>query len=123
MGIPKDLALDATYDLQLQGQDIAPLVADTAAIISDVTATLQFMLGEWFLDQSQGISWFSVLGQKKVNLQELRSVLFAAIAARQGITQVQFVNVTQDTTRRSLTVKWAAFSNKTQLGGTVQVSP
>ncbi len=121
--IAKDLSLDTAGDLQLQGQDIAPLVADTAAIISDVTATLQFMLGEWFLDQSQGIPWFSVLGQKKVNLQGLRSALFTAIAARQGITQVQFVNVTQDTTRRSLKVVWAAFSNKTQLGGTVQVSP
>lgn len=120
----RDLALDSNYDLAIVGQDLAPLVADTASIVSDVEATLLFMLGEWFLDLSQGLPWFQeVLGPKKVNLQAMKAAITSAIAARQGITQVQFVTLTQNTTRRSLSVTWAAFSDATLLGSTLQVSP
>lgn len=120
----RDLALDSNYDLAIAGQDLAPLVADTASIVSDVEATLLFMLGEWFLDLSQGLPWFQeVLGQKKVNLQAMKAAITSAIAVRQGITQVQFVTLTQDSIRRSLSVTWAAFSDATLLGSTVQVSP
>ncbi len=123
MSTARDLALDADGDLAIQGQDLAPLVADTAAIVSDVKSALLMVLGEWFLDQSKGVPWFDVLGQKKVSLQGIRSTLSNAIAARRGITQVQFANVTQDSVRRSLSVTWAAFSDSTLLGDTVKVSP
>ncbi len=103
MSTARDLALDADGDLAIQGQDLAPLVADTAAIVSDVKSALLMVLGEWFLDQSKGVPWFDVLGQKKVSLQGIRSTLSNAIAARRGITQVQFANVTQDSVSRAPT--------------------
>jgi hypothetical protein len=123
MSTPRDLALDANGDLLIIGQDLAPLVADDAAILSDVEATIRFVLGEWFADTSQGIPWFQVLGVKNPPLNALRSALFTQIGARRGITQVIEVTITQKKAARSASVVWSAQSDAGVLGSTVQVSP
>jgi hypothetical protein len=123
MSTSRDLALDLTYDLAIVGQDLAPLVADAAAIVSDVTATCLLVTGEWFLDQSQGIPWLSLFQSKQQPIQALRSSLFSAIGARPGITQVQSITITPNKGNRSATVTWTAFADATLLSGTVQVSP
>lgn len=120
----RDLALDANYDLALQGQDLAPLLVDVPAIVSDVEATILFMVGEWFVDLSQGIPWFQqVLGQKNPNLAAVQAALFRAIAARQGISQVQSVLVTPNAGARTAEVTWTATADAQLLGSTVVVSP
>lgn len=124
MATARDLALDANYDLALQGQDLAPLVTDNDAIVSDVEATLQFMKGEWFADLSQGLPWFQqILGPKNPNLTTMRNQIFQAIAARKGITQVLSVIVTPNFPTRTASITWLAQADATQLGSTVVLSP
>jgi hypothetical protein len=124
MSTARDLALDPdTYDLLIVGQDLAPLISDYDAIVSDVEATLKFMAGEWFADLSQGIPYFQQLLIKAPNLPAFRTLLFKAIGARLGIIQVQYVTITVNAAARTASIVWAAFADDTLLGSTVVVSP
>jgi hypothetical protein len=123
MATVRDLALDVNYDLAVVGQDLAPLVADEASIISDLNATCLFMFGEWFADQSQGLPWFTrVLGSKKPNLALMQSQVATALAARRGVSQVLSVQISL-TTGRLCNVTWEAQTDAGLLGSTVAVSP
>lgn len=122
MPTDRDLALDDTYDLAILGQDLAPLVQDNTAIVSDVEAAILMFAGEWFLDTSQGVDWFGAFSTKG-SAAKLRAQIFQAIAARQGITHVLSVAVTVNARSRSMSIVWQAFADATLLSSTVTVSP
>lgn len=127
MGTSRDLALNSsTYDLSIVGQDLAPLITDYDAIVSDLTAVTKFMLGEWFLDLSQGLPWLQVFGTKPLDTARLRAALFAAYQARPGVSQVLSVTISA-LPNRTATITWVVLADATQLNaaktltGTVSV--
>ena len=83
--------LDANHDITH-----AMLTGD-AAIEQTVACVLKFILGEWFLDTSEGIPWIPqpnapgvrpILGSFPANLAYGETLLKAAILAVDGVTTI-----------------------------------
>jgi hypothetical protein len=101
-----DLLLDANDELVLHDGDLA-LTTEDEGTQQAVRFSLRFFQGEWFLDESEGIPYFTRILIKNPNLVEVREWFREAIATSPGIQSVDFVElrVMQD---RRLHVKWSA---------------
>lgn len=123
MSTARDLALDANYDLAIQGQDLAPLLTDVDSISSDIKATILLVSGEWFLDTSQGIPWFDLFQSKGAPVNRLRSLLVTAVGARLGVIQVLNLSISVNSPARTASVSFTVQTDAGLLTSTVQVSP
>lgn len=98
--IPKgDLTLENGTTVQIDGSDYAR---------QRVEVSLDFCLGEWFLDTRQGIPYFRDVLIKRPNDETVRSVLRRAILNTPGIVRVDSLSTEYDTTARKLTVRFEA---------------
>lgn len=82
-----DLKLDDDDDLVVEGDDLA-LVEGVEGTKQAVKIGLRFFLGDWFLDESDGIPFFERIFIKNPNLIEVREWFRLAIADAPGITDV-----------------------------------
>lgn len=103
-----DIAIDlATGDVYLDGDDLA-IVEDNAAIKQGVTISVRFVLGEWFLDKSEGVDYFGTFFKKQPNITAMREMIRSAILASPGITEVVSVSFKYEPQSRTLTVTYVA---------------
>lgn len=123
MSVSRDIALDpSSYDLLIQGQDLAPLLTDDDAIVSAVVALTKCVAGEWFLDLvNTGIPWLSIFRNKGVNVAGIQKILFDKYAAIPGVQQVISVLVVPNFQARTLAVTWALTGNAGLLTDTTTV--
>lgn len=91
------------------------LVNGTLAIISDaayarqrVEVSLDFLLGEWFLDTRQGVPYFRDVLVRRPNDETVRSVLRRTILNTPGMVSVTTLTTEYDTAARKLTVFFEA---------------
>jgi hypothetical protein len=73
-----------------------------------VSVSLDFFLGEWFLDTRQGMTYFRDVLIKNPNTDTVRSVFRRAIMKTPGIVGVPVLDVTLDTTNRKAIIEWQA---------------
>ncbi len=73
-----------------------------------VEVSLDFCLGEWFLDTRQGLPYFRDVLIKRPNAETVRSVITRAILNTPGITRVDSLELSFDTGNRKLTVFFEA---------------
>ena len=76
--------LDTTTFRKVSGSDYAR---------QKIRSRLLFLLGEWFLDTTEGVPWFESILVKNPNLQYIQSTISSVIAAVPGITAVRTVEV------------------------------
>ena len=109
----RDLMTDPdTGDLLLSAGDLV-LVANIAAIRQEAEIRMRFMLGEWFLDTSQGVPHLQTILVKSPDLAAIEGVLKNAILETDGIDEITKLALTYDAGERTLSVVWSA---KTNLG-------
>lgn len=105
-----DIALDytgQTGDLDLAGHELR-LITGTAAIEQQVRLRCRFFEGEFFLDESQGIPYFSSILIKSPDLDLVRSLFRTAVRTIPQISAVTSVDVTLDSSNRTLSVSFTA---------------
>lgn len=91
-----DLALDDTGDLVvLTGRD---------AIAQHIRVRLQFVLGEWHLDQREGIPYFEQIWVTNPDLVAIEELFRRAIAQTPGVASVRTLSLTHDTQARTLSM-------------------
>ena len=73
-----------------------------------VNVSLDFFLGEWFLDKRQGIPYFRDILVRSPNAETVRSVFRRAILKTPGIVSVPTLEVKLDTTNRKCVVEFEA---------------
>ncbi len=117
LGKARDLGRDImtdpdTGDLILSGGDLV-IVANIAAIRQEAEIRMRFMLGEWFLDTSQGVPHLQTILVKSPDLAAIEGVLKNAILETAGIDEITKLTLTYDAGERTLSVVWSA---KTNLG-------
>lgn len=102
-----DLKLDPqTWDLVVETDDLV-LVEGDAAIGQGVTFALGVFLGEWFLDESQGLPYFTEILVKNPNLVAVREWFRLTIAESPGITSIETLQLVFALNRR-LSVTFSA---------------
>lgn len=103
----KDIALDTTTgDLLLQDFDLQ-FVEDQDQITQNLAIRLRFILGEWFLDITAGVSYYQDFFIKAPNQIRMESVLKQEILSTRGVNQILSFSSNFDDTRRIYSVTFS----------------
>jgi hypothetical protein len=97
-------ALDADGDWVF-GQGKGSYLVGVDAIIQDIDTALQLFLGECFWNMNFGVDWFNLIGAKApIAQQNIILQCRQMISTRQGVTNINRVDVTFTDYRRSLSI-------------------
>jgi len=88
-----DLALRPGNELDLTGGQLN-FVGGAAWVAQNVQCHLSLVLGEWFLDPTQGVPYFDSILVKNPNMPLVRSILMKAILAVPHVTGIASLNIT-----------------------------
>ena len=94
-----DLRLDNGTTVIIDGKEYAR---------QRVEISLDFLLGEWFLDTRQGVPYFRDVLIRKPNDETVRSVLRRTVLNTPGMVRVDSLSTQYDTTARKLIVTYEA---------------
>jgi hypothetical protein len=99
-------SLDASGDWVFGGGKSSYCSGNTA-IQNDIKTALQIFMGECFWDTSFGVDWWNLLGGKNPSAQasiilQVRTVILGV----SGVTQINSVSVSQNSTSRSLSIQY-----------------
>lgn len=85
----KNLYLDeATNDLVIEAGNIKMTTTETEAVAQKIQSRLQVVQGEWFLDNTIGIPWFTKIFKKNPDFNEIKTLLLVAITNTTGVASV-----------------------------------
>lgn len=105
-----DFALNPlTNDLVFQNFDF-DLVDDTRQIMQNLAIRLRFVLGEWFLDITEGIPYFEEFFIKAPNQIQIESALKQEIVTTRGILEITSFQSNFDTRKRIYSVQFSVRS-------------
>jgi hypothetical protein len=103
-----DLLLDTTsHDLALVDNDLF-LVDGLDAIRQELDISLQFFLGEWFLDTRLGVPYFEKLLGHKPRLSAIKELFRDVIMKVNGVMSILDLNIDFDGRERILSVSFRA---------------
>ena len=106
--MPYDIGLNVkSWDVALNGADFI-LIDDAERISQQIKISLQFWLGEWFLNTTLGIPYRERICIKNPNLQHIRQIFRNAIQNVNGVTAVNALDLTVDASERVLAVTYTA---------------
>jgi hypothetical protein len=83
--MPLDVGLDSSGDLPHATQHIDGI----KLIIQRVTIRLNMALGEWVLDQTQGLDYFAFARQRPVDVDGIGAIIRAEIENTPGVTRIE----------------------------------
>lgn len=105
-----DFELDpVSNDLVFRDFDFS-LVDDTKQIMQNLAIRLRFILGEWYLDITQGVPYFEVFFRKAPNQIQIESILKEEIVNTRGILELTSFESDFDSRNRVYSVKFSARS-------------
>lgn len=103
-----DIAVDQkTNDLIFREFDFY-LIDGVDQIIQNLSIRLKFILGEWFLDITQGIPYFESFFIKAPNLIQIESILKDEIVTTRGIAELLTFEANYVALNRKFVVKFQA---------------
>lgn len=100
-----DIAM--TYD-PTTGKRQLRLVGGVRYVRQKIASRLKFFLGEWFLDQRQGVPYYRDVFVQNPDLDLIRSVFRAVIVSVQEVTDVLNLEVAYSQSTRELAVSFEA---------------
>ena len=114
-----DLLLDDS-GVVLRNGDWA-FAVDREGIQQRISQVLKTIAGEWFLDY--GLPYFEQILIKNPNLPSLTDLFRRALLSVKGVSSVERLNLSLDTTSRTLTVSWVVLTDLGLLVGTDNITP
>lgn len=106
-----DLKLDSNGDLDLTNGELS-LVSGGERMAQQIRIRLRIFLGEWFLDQRQGMPWLQlILAVKPFPLEFASTRIRQAILGVPGVLSVRNLIVSPDPSTRHLTVSFEAIGD------------
>jgi hypothetical protein len=89
-------------------------------VAQDIAARLKTFRGEWFLDESIGVPyWTEVLGKKRPNLGAIERRLRAEILDVPGVTGILTFTLSLDAAARALSGRFTAATEFGAVEGTI----
>ena len=96
---------------------------DREGIQQRISQVLKTIAGEWFLDLDYGVPYFEQILIKNPNLPAVQDLFRRALLSVKGVSSVERLNLSLDTTSRTLTVSWVVLTDLGLLVGTDNISP
>jgi hypothetical protein len=95
--------LDVNGDMTF-GQGLANMARDAEAVAQNVRTRLLLLLGEWFLDTSEGVPYLEEIFVKPENLPLTESTLKARIVETEGIATLESFELDFDRNSRKVNI-------------------
>ena len=96
---------------------------DREGIQQRIGQTLRTIAGEWFLDLDYGLPYFEQILVKNPNLPSVQDLFRRALLSVKGVSSVERLTLSLDTTSRTLTVSWVVLTDLGLLVGTDNITP
>ena len=116
-----DLLLDDN-GVVLRNGDWA-FAVDREGIQQRISQVLKTIAGEWFLDLDYGLPYFEQILIKNPNLPSVQDLFRRALLSVKGVSSVERLTLSLDTTSRTLTVSWVVLTDLGLLVGTDNITP
>jgi hypothetical protein len=94
-------------DLQINSGDFSICTTDTEAIAQAIAIRLKIIQGEWFMDASLGIPYFTEIFGQKRNERFIRQVVLPEIQSVLGVREITSFT-THEHSDRTLTISFEA---------------
>lgn len=99
------------HDLKIEQGDIALCPDDNTCLSQAIGIKLKTIKGEWFLDITQGIPYFThIFGQHR-SVSYIREVMVSEILSISGVKEVNNFSVSMESNRKLLISFDVVFSN------------
>lgn len=112
MVIDNDLVL--TSDADPAGSD---------PILQNTLQRMRFFLGEWFLDNTQGLPWFQQILVKSPDQSKIDAIFVNVILGTPGVTQLIAYDFTVDRASRKLTVRFSCQTTTGKVNYSGSIAP
>lgn len=106
----RDILLTADGDIDVSKQDLQ-LTSGIDAVMQSVRIRLQFFMGEWFLDTTQGVPYFQQVLVKNPDLNALASIFRNVVLGTPGIKSLTQFSLDHDRQARTLSVTMAGVAD------------
>jgi len=100
-----DVALDDNHDIFVKNQDLALTTIDNE-ITQDLSIRLQFILSEWFLNNTVGIPYPQIIFEKNTNISTVYSIFRNEIKNTDNIKDIKSLTLTPDADNKKLLVSF-----------------
>lgn len=100
-----DLALNDTHDLYVINQDLA-LTTIENEVIQDLSIRLQFILNEWFLDNSVGVPYPQTIFEKSTNISTVYSIFRNEIKNTDNVKEIKLLILTPEPDQKKMLVSF-----------------
>ena len=115
-----DLFFDNDYDLTLDGQDLK--FADSSNIVKQrLTIRLQFLLGEWFLDNTVGVPYTQTVFAVGTSLTDVYDIIRRKILDTVGVASLKSLELTPAADNRSLRIDFEAIESNGSSTGLITI--
>lgn len=115
-----DLFFDEDHDLALDGADLK--FADEDDIVKQrLTIRLQFLLAEWFLDNTVGVPYTQTIFAVGTTLSDIYDIIRKKIIETDGVNSLETLELTPNADGRSLRIDFEVISNTGNTTSTVNI--
>lgn len=88
-----DLALNDNHDLFVTNQDLTLTTSDNE-VIQDLSIRLQFILNEWFLDNTVGVPYPKIIFEKNTNISTVYAIFRNEIKNTDNVKELKSLILT-----------------------------
>ena len=102
-----DIALDDIHDIFVENQDLA-LTNTVNEVKQDLSIRLQFVFGEWFLDNTVGVPYPQIIFEKNTDISTVYYLFRDEIKNTDKIKKIKSLVITPDEKNKSISVSFEA---------------
>ena len=113
-----NMKLDSNSDIEIYRGVIR---VEGIAYVAQLTKNnLLTILGEWDLDESIGIDWYSILGTN-YSLSIIQGVVAQAIKDTKGVDNLDSIDISRDAATRTVSINFTATSSGEAFTETISI--
>lgn len=105
-----DLALNNDHDLFITNQDLT-LTTENTEVVQDLTIRLQFILDEWFLDNTAGIPYPQIIFEKDTNIATVYALFRNEIKNTDGVKTLKSLTLTPQSDDKTMAVSFTVIQD------------
>jgi len=114
-----DIAFNDEHDMYLSGRDIA-FTGDSDTVVQRLKIRLQFLLEEWFLDNTAGLPYTQFILEQGASIEDIYTIFRDETKNTEGVFNIIFLVLTPTPDDKGLRVDFSV--NDGVSTGTVEVS-
>lgn len=105
-----DISFNDNHDLHLAGSDIA-FAEKTDIVKQRLTIRLQFLLEEWFLDNTVGLPYTQFIFEQGSSIEDIYELFRKEIKDTEGVENITKLNLTPDPAEKGLRIDFSVNDN------------